>query len=545
MEKIIDWQNRVSGQGVLAGSHKRAASSGVREKFLCMNLKPLAAALLAASMLSACGGGGGDGGTATAPADTTSPGTQTGGTPPGSTPTDGTPTGGTPPGGGTTPGTVTSPAPVPTTASMTMVCADGPNFQCSGGTIIRNDNGVALTSSGVQVYGRSTSDLASTNPDKTNAYGFELGAEAQAIAEVRVRKDSNFVITLPALLLRNLGLTWDGKKERPPIIETFRPTFTRVGLNSNDTLNTELPLPQPTDLAFYDFATRGADATQENYANNSYFPRTADIRCPGLEMTPPQPCPPYAPPRYVNTTGDWRAPSNGMSPDEFSTGRKHEDGDVHAGNSQTGAPLPGGNGVGVPFPGSKGYRDFTNWGLRYANIAAWTSQDTVQIAEWTGIGVNEHNKKRRGIVSYGEVTPGANVPTSGSVTYAGTAYGWYGTATTQDPPTFRGPATITVDFATRQVVVNVRNTIRWDGSETPIPATFSATVGMGAPNTNVTNYFNGAITSSTVTGGVGGRFYGPVVSTGVGAGPAEIGGAFRMSGGGGVAIIGGFVGRKQ
>lgn len=566
MENHIDKQKRVSGEHVLAHLHEHVASSGGRGKVVRLNLKPLAAAVLAASMLAACGGGGGDGG-ATAQPDTSNPGSQTGGSqtgggtqpggttepggttqPGGTTDPGGTtqPGGGTQPGGNTQPGTAALPAPVPSTASMAMSCVDGAGFQCSGSSIIRTDNGVALTSSGVQVFGKSTSDLAATNPDKTNAFGFALDTEGRGLAEVRVQKDSNGVITTPALLLSNLGLSWDGKVERPTIIETFRPTYTRVGLNTNGTLNLALTLPEPSVLSFYDFATLGPNGTQANYANNSYFPRTVPIRCPGAEATPPQACPPYEPPRYTNTAGNWRAPANGAVPDEFSTGRKHEDGDVHAGNSTTGGPLPGGTGVGVPFPGAKGYRDFTNWGLRYANVNAWTSQDTVLIAEWTGIGANEHNKKRRGIVSYGEVTPVADVPTTGTATYVGTAYGWYSTASTQDPPTFRGPVTVTVNFATRQAVVSVQNTIRWDGSEATIPATFSAATGFGAVNTNVTNYLNGPITSGTVTGGVSGRFYGPVVSTGTsGAGPAEIGGAFRMSDTAGVAIIGGFIGRKQ
>lgn len=503
-----------------------------------LNLKPLCAALFAASVLTACGGGGGDGGVTTQPETGTNQpgnGTQNGGTQPGGTGSDGTQT------GGGQPETAPLPAAVPAGTSMSMNCIDGAGFQCSGGSIIRSDNGVALTSSGVQVYGKSTSDLATPNTNKTSASGLTL--DSGGVAEIRVSKNAAGAVTTPAMLLGGFGLSWDGTTERPQIVETFRTTLAHVALGSNGAL-TFGALPDSTDLTFYNFATLGVRATQANYANNSYFPRPASNppRCPP-DVTP---CPTVESTGVQNMAGDWR--TGGSAPDEASAVRLHEDGDIHAGNAAPGSAtawLPGGTGIGVPFPGSKGYRQFTNWGYQYANLASWTSQDTVLIEEWASRG-DEHNKNRRGFVSYGNVTDPATVPTTGTATYSGIVYGWYGRGALEEPPLFRGAATVTVNFATRQAVITVANTSTYDAAGTAVPATFTTASGMGAAGSNVASYATGAITSGALTGGVSARYYGPVVSTGTsGPGPAEIGGAFRMSNASGVAIIGGFIGRKQ
>src|SRR3982074_3096013 len=67
--------------------------------------------------------------------------------------------GGSNPTPGPSPAPGPGPGPVPDSTSMTMSCVDGPAYQCSGGNIIKSENGVALTSSGVQAYGKSTSDM--------------------------------------------------------------------------------------------------------------------------------------------------------------------------------------------------------------------------------------------------------------------------------------------------------------------------------------------------------------------------------------------------
>jgi len=511
MDKLID-KHKQQMPGKTAFALLNSDTSRAR-----FHLKPISAALITAMLLTACGGGGGD-----------------------ATPTAQPEVSNTP---GNTPATGSAPTPVANTTLMTMSCVDGTGFQCSGASIIRTDNGVGLTSSGVQVYGKSTSDLAATNTMKTTATGFAL-EEGSGIAEVRLAKDSGGAVTTAALLLNNLGLSWDGRNERPQIIETFRTTQSRVQLNGNGAL-TFMTLPAPSDLNFYDYATRGTSGTQANYANNAYFPRTGNpSRCP----SDVRPCPTTESSGISNQPGDWR--TGGGQPDWMSATRLHEDGDIHAGNGIPGAGgtatiLSGGSGVGVPFPGSKGYRNFSNWGLQYANLSTWTSQDTVLVEEWANQG-NEHNKNRRGIVAFGAVTDPSAVPSSGTATYSGIVYGWYGSGRSEEPPVFRGNARVTVNFATRQVEVSVQDTATHDAAETAVPGTFTTSTTLGAVGANVANYLTGPVNNGTLSGGVSGRLFGPVVSTGTsGAGPAEIAGAFRMSAADGRAVMGGFIARKQ
>lgn len=487
------------------------------------DIKPLCVALLAAGVLSACGGGGGGDTVAPATGGSTTPGSATPGT--------------TTPGDTTTPTTPTTNAPLPAavgTASMAMACPDGANFQCSGGTLIRSENGIALTSSGVQAYGMSTSDLANPIIVKTSASGF--APASGGLAEIRVAKDSNGTISSPVMLLSKLGLSWDGKTDRPLIIETFSTTQGRTSLTSGGAVVSS-GLPASSDLSFYDFATLGTAGTQANYANNRYFPRATPSRCaPDVTI-----CPTTESAGVTFSAGDWR--SGGTSPDIASASRLHEDGDIHAGDGPNGTILVGGNGNGVPFPGSKGYRGLDNWSLQYTNLGAWVTQDTVLIEEWSGLG-NEHNKNRRGVVAYGAVTDPASVPTSGSVTYSGIAYGWYAPNRTVDPSPFRGTATITVNFATRQATVSVQNALSYDASGAPVPVSFTTATGLGAAGASVANYLTGAVTSGNLSGGIGGRLFGPVVSTGAGTGPAEVGGSFQLSNASATAV-GGFLARKQ
>lgn len=179
-----------------------------------LNLKPLCLALLAAGFLSACGGGGGSDSAAPSPGTTTPGGTTPGGTTPGGT---------TP--GGTTPDTgtpSTAVPPVSSTASMVMSCPGGATVQCSGDSIIRTDNDITLTSSGVQAYGQSTSDLANPIVVRTGASGFAPASGGHA--EIRISKvDASATPSAPIVILRNLGLSWDNRVDRPPIVETSTP----------------------------------------------------------------------------------------------------------------------------------------------------------------------------------------------------------------------------------------------------------------------------------------------------------------------------------
>ncbi|HVL75971.1 MAG TPA: hypothetical protein VM406_08130 [Noviherbaspirillum sp.] len=473
--------------------------------------------LLLVAALSACGGGSSD----------TPSGNPPFGNPPGDT---------NPPPGGTNP-------PPQQATPMTMHCVDGTDFQCSGATVLRVENGVALTDSGVQVYGISTSDLDPGHTVTTRAWG--LRPASGGPAEVRVRRNAEGSTSAFYLLLRNLGLSWDGVNERPPIFETFNPTQGRVELDANGRI-TFVPLPDSSDLAFYDYATLGRAATQARYANNRYFPRENNPpRCPGGPGTCAS-----TETDGVRTAarppGSWH--NGGLTPDFASVQRFHSDGDVHAGDGPPDANgnrtwLPGGTGFGIPFPASKGYRDMTNWSYRYANLATWTTQDTVVIAEWATT-TPEHNKLRRGVVSFGDVTPPAEVPTVGSATYTGIAYGWYaGREDVEELPPYWGTARVEVNFATRTAVVTIQDTNTYDGSGSPVPAAFTAALaGSGDAEAN---YLTGSAAAGMMNGGISARLYGPSAGMGTAA-PAEVGGAFMLTHPAtGQTIMGGFLGRRQ
>lgn len=484
------------------------------------NLRLSLISLSVSLLVAGCGGGGGS-----SDASTSASGSRTG-------------TGGTTTADGL-------PSSVPANASMKMSCVDGADYQCSGSTIIRTDNGVALTSSGVQVYGKSTSDLAARIANTATASGF--APASGGVAEMRIGKTAAGAVSNVALLLSNLGISWDGKNESPQIIETFSPTAGRVQLASNGAI-TPVPLPDSSDLSFFDFATKGSAATQAHYANNRYFPRSAPSRC-GTDVAGA--CPTAETGGITYAAGNWR--TGGDTPDVINAARLHEDGDIHAGNGLPAANgsvtlLPGASGVGVPFPGSKGYRGFDNFGFQYANLTRWISQDTVQIDEWSNTA-NEHNQNRRGVIAFGDVSDNASgVPASGAASYSGIVHGWYSRNAVEEPASFRGTATVKADFATRKVTVEVQNVTTDDAAATPITAAaFTATATMGAAGSNLANYLTGAVDNGKLKGGIGGRYFGPSITGGAGGnGPAEAGATFSLSATAtGEALIGGFVARKQ
>lgn len=504
-----------------------------------IQLKPLGAALIALSLLSACGGGGSgtDSGGALNP---NTGGQPTPGNPSTENPSPGNPSTDTPT------GPEGAPAPV-AGASMTMSCPDGMNYHCSGRTLLRTERygegqnaaALALTASGVQAYGRSTSDLLAQNPTMTTAYG--LAPASGGLAEVRLAKDASGATSSPILILNNLGLTWDGSTERPTIIETFRTTAGRLSLQEPSGIVAAGPLPPSEDLSFYDYATNGARARQEHYANNVYFPRSGNPpRCPADV----NPCPEAESSGLRYEAGNWR--TGGLRPDQSNAARLHEDGDIHAGDGNPGPNgertyLPGGSGYGIPFPGSKGYRSLNNLSYQYSNVATWVTQDTVVIEEWAHAG-NEHNKVRRGAVAYGAVTDPAAVPSSGTASYSGIVYGWYSADGSGDPVPFNGDATATVNFATRQVTVNFQG-MRSSSDNSALPLNFSTNTLMGWNGTNTANYLTGAANASAaMSGGVSGRFFGPVSNTA----PPEIAGALSLSNGtSGATMVGGFIARRQ
>lgn len=423
----------------------------------------------------------------------------------------------------------------PANTSMNMSCVDGGNVQCSGNTVLRVDNQVALTSSGVQVYGKSTNDLAPVIANTGQATG--LMPASGGIAEIRVTKGAGSAPSAPALLLRDIGISWDSRTDRPPIIETFRTSQGRVALDASGKIITG-PLPDPSNITFYDYATKGSAATQSRYANNTYFPRDLSVypvRCPANAPN----CRTTETNGFSSTQGNWR--QGGIEPDTSTVFRLHADGDLFAGDA---VPvngqrqfLPGGDGFGVSYPGFKGWRGLDLWTMQYANLAAWSTMDTVNIVEFAG-GSNEHNKARRGTVAFGQVTDSAAVPSSGTATYSGVAYGWYAADATNEPVYYRGAVNIVVNFATRQAQITIQNSVTYDSNLTPVPANLATTMSWTPPAN--ANYMTAPV-AGAIPGGISARFFGPVDG-----GPAETAGSFMLNNPGtGQTVIAGFIARKQ
>ncbi len=418
-------------------------------------------------------------------------------------------------------------------STTTMSCAEA-GTQCSGSTILRTDSGIALTASGVQVYATSTNDLAVPNTTPAIAYG--LQPATGGLADIRVKRDANGLVNSVALVLNKLGLSWDGRNERPVIIETFLAQPGRVQMDADGKITTTA-LPPSTDLGFYDFARKGKAGTQAHYANNAYFPRSEPIRCPSDAMA----CPQGESEGLQNFAGDWQ--HGGTLPDNAFATRLHEDGATDAGDNAdaNGNPVAPPNGRGVPYPGFKGFRNFHDWSYQYANLASWITQDTVEITEWGG--AFEHNKARRGFAAFGQVTPPASVPSTGTARYIGYLKGWWSFDPSLDSYPIAGDVEAIVDFAARTVKLTVTSTRIDEGTQEPVPVALTTTVNISSAQ--FANYFNGAASNDNVSGALSGRFFGPVATTGSGSAPAELAGAFKLlAANNGPVSIGGFLLRK-
>ena len=401
-------------------------------------------------------------------------------------------------------------------------------MQCSGSTILRVDNGIGLTASGVQTYATSMNDLLPNNPAPGSAWG--LLPATGGIADVRVTRTANGDTTAVALLLSKLGISWDGKTDRPLIIETFEKRQGRVQLDSKG-LITFGPLPPPSDLNFYDYWKKGALGTQANYANNIYFPRTdcaVSGDCAATETDGIHP-----------TEGDWRR--GGLTPDDLWATRLHEDGATQAGLGQDAngnlVLLPAADSVGVPYPGFKGYHDYHQWSYAHTNLSSWITQDTVMIDEWAKGAGYEHNKMRRGFVAFGAVTRPSSIPTSGTVRYSGTVRGWFSYKKSEDSYPITGQAEAVVDFAKRTITLSLSGTRIDEGTLDAIPVSLTSTI----PLTSA-NYATSAAANDALAGGISARFFGGVAAGNSGNGPAELGGVFQLQAqGDGPSSIGGFL----
>ncbi len=395
---------------------------------------------------------------------------------------------------------------------------------CNGDTETGRIGPLKLTAAGLQVTAASTNDLLATpgarGTDAQLAYG--LTPIDRGLASLRLARAADGAVTAANLLLSGFGLTWDGANERPPILETFGMTRGRVQPVAGG-MATLAALPAADDKTFWNNNPVGHAGTQANYANNIYFSReTLTGHCADGDAA----CVTAAQNGLRLRRGDWR--NGGTRPDQVEGERLHEDGATQAPDA-------------LPFAGFKGYRNLWNWNYRYAQLAGWITQDTVDIVEWGG--GDEHNKSRRGIVAFGEPTSPKAIPRSGSASYAGLAHGWYSPNGAIEPYPIAADVLIRVDFAARTASVRLFN-VRVDEDQNPSPqfvADSSNTVPFGAANT-----LGGAVTHGSAAGHLGARFFGPV-SNGA---PAEIAGAFSLRGSESTAItgtifgLGGFIARR-
>ncbi len=437
-------------------------------------------------------------------------------------------------GSGTTGGTGTGAVITAESGGTTNMACPEAGTQCTGSTILRTDNGIALTASSVQVYATSTNDLEV--PNTTPAVAFGLQPASGGLADIRVTRDANGLVNNVALVLDKFGLSWDDRNERPLVIETFLARQGRVQMDADGKISV-VALPPSSDLGFFDFARKGRVATQAHYANNAYFPRAEPIRCPSDAM----PCAQKETDGVQSFAGDWQR--GGTLPDNALAARLHEDGATEAGDDAdaNGNPVTPPKGSGVPHPGFKGFRNFHDWSYQYANLASWITQDTVGISEWGGAW--EHNKGRRGFVAFGQVTAPSSVPAAGTARYIGYLKGWWSYDPTLDCYPVAGDVEAVVDFAARTVTLTVTSTRIDEGEQAPVPLNLTTRVSISSAQ--FANYFNGAAANNELSGALSGRFFGPVSDDGSGNAPAELAGAFKlMAANNGPVAIGGFLLRK-
>lgn len=387
---------------------------------------------------------------------------------------------------------------------------------CSGSVVGSATGTIKLTSNGVQTIAASTTDMAASNPDATEAYG--LQPTTDGLAEVRVLRDANANVTAVDLLLSGLKLYWDSKTERPRIIENFGLSRGRVQLGTQG-MSTMAALPAQGD-PFWDNNPVSFTGTQDHYANNHYFERVAPACTDGDAA-----CAAAAANGLQLARGDWK--TGGLRPNQVSAARLHEDGATQAPDQ-------------IPYAGFKGYRDIWNWNYDYANVAGWITKDTINIQEWGGGG--EHNKERRGTVAFGQLTDVKSMPSSGVATYRGYARGWYSPDGLIEPFPIAADVLVTVDFAKRQATLQLLalHIDEWLPPEVDPAAKLAVSSSNPLPFGSPANTAIGPIAHGDANGHAGLRFYGP----GGNGGPPEIAGSFSLKGASGIAAIGGFIGRR-
>ena len=400
-------------------------------------------------------------------------------------------------------------------AGTTGSCPTGAS-DCSGAAETARLAAIKLTASGVQTITASTNDLLATprqrGPEAQVAYG--LTPFDKGLAEVRVARNGEGLVTALNLLLSGMGISFDGNTDRPRIVEAFALPRGRVELGAQGMAQL-VALPPGTDTGFWNNNPASFTGTQANYANNIYIGRAAATgRCNGDAA-----CIAAANNGLDLQRGDWR--SGGVRPDEVGASRMHEDG-ATMGPDQT--------------PILKGYRSLWSWNYAHAHLSGWVTQDTVEIVEWGG--TDEHNTERRGIVAFGKPAAASALPNTGTVRYIGLSRGWYSPDGVTQAYPITADVEVTANFAAanRNAVIRVFN-LRIEESQNPaqqLAAESTNTLALAAGQ----NYVLGTMTHGGASGNLGARFFGPVVN----GGPQEIAGVFSVRGSSTNPIVGAIVG---
>ena len=423
-------------------------------------------------------------------------------------------------------------------------CKGDASVQCSGASTLQIDNHITVTASGVHTYGASNTDFFSKEP-LTNPVGLKIASGGTV--EVRTNRSKNSTPSDPILILSNIGLSWDGKTERPSIIETFSQSSKRVELSSNGALLSKA-LPQLDDVNFFDYAQLFFAATQSHYANNVYFPRPLDGTCSARNI---KTCLLNESPPLAIESGNWR--TGGNQPDKLAASHNHLDGAVEIiSRVPVSTTIPDNtlaidnlNPVGYLIPGAQGSRHYRQWSYGWSNLGVWDTQDKVNMQAWGGS--QDFQKRITGTMAFGTVSLPERIPQSGSAVYSGKVTGWLNYDYEGNSIPFFADANVIVNFAnnTAEFVFSKTRAIEHDYSDIYLPPVQTT---LTLDRQKIKNYLRGELDFAGMKGGVGARFFGPITTGGSGSAPVEMAGSFNMQcaqASDCLVLVGGFLLKKQ
>jgi hypothetical protein len=145
--------------------------------------------------------------------------------------------------------------------------------------------------------------------------------------------------------------------------------------------------------------------------------------------------------------------------------------------------------------------------LNYAAYGLWASGDTAT----TG---------RAGTFAFGNMTPTASVPATGSATFNGTTTGVCGPTSGSTVYALQGNAQLIANFSTQSVTTNLTNLSTQNISTNAV----SSLPDLSGTSTISGNAYAGTISGTSLTGTINGNFYGPAAQ--------ETAGVWQASGGG-------------